>query len=75
MEEIGSWMLWMEGKRYNLWWSGNDYGVGCVGAMAMEELCEKVVEVRSVGNSMMAIVLVFDNVLKLIYWYALQNKK
>ena len=34
-------MLGMKGRRYSLWWSGN--GVGCVGVMVKEELCEKVV--------------------------------
>ena len=28
-----------------LWWSGKGDGVGCVGVMVKEELCEKVVEV------------------------------
>ena len=33
-------MLGMKGRRYKPWWSGKGDGVGGVGAMAKEELCE-----------------------------------
>ena len=36
-------MLGMDGRRYKLWWSVTGVGVGGVGAMVKEELCEKVV--------------------------------
>ena len=36
----GSMMLGMKGRRYKLWWSGKGDGVGGVGVMVMEELCE-----------------------------------
>ena len=38
----------MKGRRYKLWWSGD--GVGGVGVMVKQELCEKVVEVRRVSD-------------------------
>ena len=41
-------MLEMKGRRYKLWCSGRGDGVGGVGVMVNEELCEKVVEVRTV---------------------------
>ena len=34
------------GQRYKLWWSGNSSGIGGVGILVQEELCEKVVDVR-----------------------------
>ena len=40
----GAKILGMKGRRYKLWWSGKGDGVGGVGAMVKEELCEKVVE-------------------------------
>ena len=33
-------MLWMKGRRYKLCWSGKGDGVGGVGVMLKEELCE-----------------------------------
>ena len=37
--------------RYKLWWYGKGDGVGGVGVMVKEELCEKVVEVKRVSDS------------------------
>ena len=49
----GARMLWMKGRRYKLWWSGRGDGVGGVGVMVKEDLCEKVVEVRRISNRVM----------------------
>ena len=57
-------MLGMKG-RYNLWWSGKD-GVGGVGVMVKEDLCDKVVEVRSVSDRVMTLVIFEEDVLRLI---------
>ena len=43
-------MLGMKGRRYKMWWSGKGDEVGGVGAVAKEELCEKVVEVIRVND-------------------------
>ena len=51
----GARMLGMEGKRYKLWWSGK--GIGGVGVMVKEELCEKVVDVRMVSDRVMTVVV------------------
>ena len=52
--------------------SGKEDGVCGVGVMG-EELCGKVVEVRRMGDRLMAVVLVFyEDVLKLICRYTLQ---
>ena len=48
------------GRRYKLWWSGNNDGIEGVGILVKEELCEKVVEVQRKSDRMMAIVLVFE---------------
>ena len=34
------------GRRYKLWWSGNDAGFGGVGILVKEEISGNVVEVR-----------------------------
>ena len=34
------------GRRYKLWWSGNDAGLGWVGILVKEEISGNVVEVR-----------------------------
>ena len=49
-------MLGMEGKIYNLRWTGNKNGVGGVRVM-VKELCEKVVEVRIVNDRVIEVVL------------------
>ena len=37
----------VKGRRYKLWWCGNDDKTGGVGILVKEELCENVEEVRS----------------------------
>ena len=70
----GARMLCMKGRRYKLSWSGKDDGVGGVGVVVKEELCEKMLEVRMVSDGVMAVVIVFlKDVLRLICGYAPQN--
>ena len=45
------------GQRYKLWWSGNSSGIGGVGILIKEELCEKVVDVRTKSDRVMVVVL------------------
>ena len=67
----GAWMPEMEGRRYKLWWSGKGDEVDGVGSMVKEELCEKVVDTRSVRDRVKTIVAVFEeDVLWLICGYA-----
>ena len=69
-------MSGMEGRRYKLWWSGKGDGVGGVGVVVKEKLCEKVVEVRMVSGRVMIVVLVFEeDVLRLSFGHALQSNK
>ena len=45
VERIRSVVLGLKCRRYKLWWSGNSDGMGGVGVLMKEELCEKIVEV------------------------------
>ena len=70
----GARMLGMKREKYMLWWSGKRDGVGGVGVMVKEELCEKVVEVRRVSNRVMTVVAIFEgDVLRLICGYSSQS--
>ena len=51
------WVLGMKERRYGLWWSGDGDGVCGVGLMVTEELCEEVVDVWMVSDSVMAVVV------------------
>ena len=67
-------MLGMKGRRYKLWWSGTGDGFGGVGVMVKEVLCEKVVEVRGVGDKVMTVVVDFEeDVLRFNCGYAPQS--
>lgn len=70
----GARMMGVEGRKYKLWWKGNNDGVGGVGVLVKEELCEKVVEVRRRNDRVMTIVMVFEEeVVRLICGYAPQS--
>ena len=45
------------GRRYKLWWSGNDAGFGGVGILVKEEISANVLEVRRKSDIVIAIVL------------------
>ena len=45
-KELGAQFVGNRGRRYKLWWTGNNDGIGGVGILVKEELCQKVVEVR-----------------------------
>ena len=63
----GARMLGMKGRRYNLlWWSRKCDGIGGVGVMVKEELCEKVVEVGRVIYRVMTFVVFEEDVLRFI---------
>ena len=65
-------MLGMKGRKYEMWWSDKADEVGGAGIMVMEELCEKMVEVRKLSERVMNVVFEED-VLRLICGYAPQN--
>ena len=53
----GAHFVGTSGRRYKLWWSGNDAGFGGVGILLKEEISGNVVEVRRKSDQIMAIVL------------------
>ena len=60
------------GRRFKLWWYGNNDGIG-VGILVKEELSKKVVEVRRKSDRVMAMVLAFaEEVVRVIHAYAPQ---
>ena len=66
----------VKGRRYKLWWCGNDDKIGCVGILVKQQLCEKVVEVTRRCDRVMDIGLVFEKeVVRVICAYAPQSGK
>ena len=66
----------VKGRRYKLWWCGDDDKTGGVGIFVKEELCENVVEVRRRCDRVTAIGLVFgEEMVKIIRAYAPQSRK
>ena len=51
----GACFIGVKGRRYKLWWYGNDDKTGGVGILVKEELCENVVEIRKRCDRVMAI--------------------
>ena len=64
------------GRRYKLWWSGNDAGFGGVGILVKEQIFGNVVEVRRKSDRVMAIVLTLGReVMRVIYAYGRQSER
>jgi hypothetical protein len=62
-----------KGRRYKLWWKGDD-GTGGVGVMVKEELMNKVVEVRRKSARVIVVVMVIAKVtVRVISGYAPQH--
>ena len=64
------------GRRYKLWWSGNNPGFGGVGILVKEEILENVVEVSSKSDRVMAIALTLGReVIRIICAYGPQSRR
>ena len=62
------------GRRYKLWWSGNDSGFGEVGILVKEEISGNVVKVRRKSDRVIAIVLTLGReVMRVICAYGPQS--
>ena len=62
------------GRRYKLWWSGNNAGFGGVGILVKEEISGNVVEVRRKSDRVMAIAVTLDRVvMRIICAYGPQS--
>ena len=76
MENWRSSLFWVMGRRYKLWWCGNDDKTEGVSILVKEELCKNVVEVRRRFERVMAIRLVIgEEVVTIICAYAPQSGK
>lgn len=70
----GARFMGVKGRRYKLWWSGNSEGIGGVGVLVKEELCEKVVEVRRRSDRVMTVIMAFEEeVVRIICVYSPQS--
>ena len=47
------------GKRFELWWSGNEDKIGGVGILVTEDLCINVVEINRISDRVMVVVIIF----------------
>ena len=62
------------GRRYKLWWTGNDAGFGEIGILVKEKISGNVVEVRRKNDRVMAIVLTLGReVMRIICAYGPQR--
>ena len=65
----------LQGRRYELWWSGNQEGYGGEGLLVKEELFHNVVEVRRVNDRVMSLAIVLEEVMRVVCAYAPQSGK
>jgi len=70
----GARFLGVKGRKYKLWWSGNNEGIGGFGILVKDEICERAVGVRRSGNRVMMVVMVFgEEVVRVISVYIPQR--
>ena len=71
---FGARLMGLQGRKYKLWWSGNQEGYGGVGVL-VKKLCDQVIEVRRVNDRVMSLAIVFEEVLRVVWAYAPQSGK
>ena len=71
----GARLIGLQGMKCKLWWSGNKEGHGGVGVMVKGALYDKVVEVRRVNDRVMSLVIVLEEVIRVVCAYAAQSGK
>ena len=65
----------VKGRRYKLWWCGNDDKTGGEGILVKEEPCENVVEVGRRCDRVMAIELVFgEEVVRVLMHHKVESQ-
>ena len=57
--DMGSKFLGSLGKRFKLWWSGNEDKIGGVGILFRENLCMNVVEINKISDRVMVVLIIF----------------
>ena len=55
----GARLIGLHGRRYKLWWSGNQEGYGGVCVLSKGELHDKVIDIRRVNDRVMSLAIVF----------------
>ena len=61
------------GRRFKLWWSGNEDKIGGVGILVREDLCMNVVEINRILDRVMVVVIIFGiKVVRIVCAYAPQ---
>ena len=64
------------GRRFKLWWSGNEDKIGGVGILVREDLCMNVVEINRISDRVMVVVIIFGKeVVRIVCAYAPQCGK
>ena len=54
---MGSKFVGSSGKRFKLWWSGNEDKIGGVGILVREDLCMNVMEINRISDRVMLVVM------------------
>ena len=62
------------GKRFKLWWSGNEDKIGSVGILVREDLCMNFVEINRISDRVIVVVIIFGckKVVRIVCAYAPQ---
>ena len=70
---MGSKFVGSSGKRFKLWWSGNEDNIGGVGILVREDLRMNVVEINRILDRVMVVVIIFGKkVVRIVCAYAPQ---
>ena len=56
---MGSKFVGSSGRRFKLWWSGNEDKIGGVGILVREDLCMNFVEINRISDRVMVVVIIF----------------
>ena len=71
---MGSKFVGSSGRRFKLWWSGNEDKIGGVGILVREDLCMNVVEINRISDKVMVVVIIFGKkVVRIVCSYAPQG--
>ena len=71
--DMGSKFLGSLGRRFKLWWSGNEDRIGGVGILVREDLCMNVVEIHKISDRVMVVVIIFGKKVVRIFALMLHN--
>ena len=70
---MGSKFLGSSGRKFKLWWSGNENNIGGVGISVREDLCMNAVEINRISDRVMVVVIIFGKkVVRIFCAYAPQ---